>query len=91
MKRANSRSEYATIEYLSFTLTQVNQDESGKQTVNRSYWSTRKKVNHPDKNNNNLLIKDSHVVGKSNRAYKRKEQKHAEMFTQLSLFPTSKQ
>jgi hypothetical protein len=69
MNRANSRSEYATIEYLSFTLTQVNQDASGKQIVNRSYWSTRKKVNHPDKNNNNLLIKDSHAVGKSTRFF----------------------
>ena len=91
MKRANPRSESATLSYLSFTFTQINQDASGKQTVNRTYWSIRKKINQPDENSNNLILEDSQVAEKSTLCDTRKEEKPVEMFTQLTLFPTSKQ
>ncbi len=91
MKKAKSRSEFTTLEHLSFTLTQINHDVSGKQTVNRTYWSTRKKINQPDNNTGNLMLKDSQVTQKTTRCETRKEEKPLEKFTQLSLFPTSKQ
>ena len=91
MKRTNPRSEFTTLEHLSFTLIQIIQDASRKQTVNRTYWSTRKKINQSDKNTSNLMLKDSQVAEKSTRRDRRKEQKPVEKFTQLSLFSTSKQ
>ncbi len=90
MKRTNPRSEFTTLEHLSFTLIQIIQDASRKQTVNRTYWSTRKKINQSDKNTSNLMLKDSQVAEKSTRRDRRKEQKPVEKFTQLSLFSTSK-
>jgi hypothetical protein len=75
---------------LSFTLIRINQDASGKQTVNRTYWSTRKKVNQPDKNIGHLMRKESEMAAKSTRRNARKEDKAGEKFTQMSLFPTSK-
>jgi len=91
MKRTNPQSEFATLEYLSFTLSQINQDASGKQTVNRTYWSIRKKINQPVENSSNLMLKDSQIAEKSTRRDRRKEQQPVEKFTQLSLFSTSKQ
>jgi hypothetical protein len=89
MKMAKSRTEFATLEHTSFTLSQINQDASGKQTINRTYWSIRKKINQPVENTSNLILIDPLVTEKSAHQDRRKEQKPVEKFTQLSLFPTS--
>ena len=91
MKKANPRSECTTLEHLSFTLTRINQDASGMQTVNRTYWSTRKKVNQPDKNNSNLMTKDSQMAAKNTQRDTGMEEIPVKKFVQMSLFPPSKE
>ena len=91
MKKAKHPPESTTLEHLSLTLTRINQDASGKQTVNRTYWSTRKKINQPDKNNGNLMPKDSPMAAKNTQHGTRKEENSVKKFMQMSLFPTSKQ
>jgi len=91
MKKARSQTDFATLEHMSFTISHINQDASGKQTINRTYWSIRKKINQPDENSSDLMLKDLKLTEKSARRDRRREQKPVEKFTQLSLFPTSNQ
>ena len=88
MKQAKYRSESTTLEHLSFTLVQINQDASGKQTVNRTYWSNRKKTNLPVKSTTNLLLEDSQNGAKSTHHDAEKREKPNKKFIQMSLFPT---
>ena len=90
MKKNKSQTEYTTLEHVSFTISQINQDILGNQIVNRTYWSTRKKVNTSDKNAHNLMPKDPQVTKENIRSSRKKEQKHVEKLKQLSLFPASK-
>lgn len=90
MKKTSDRATIATLEHISFTLTRINQDASGKQTVNRTYWSTRKKINQPDKNTGHLMRKDSQMAAKNTHRDIRKEDDPVKKFVQMSLFPISK-
>jgi hypothetical protein len=89
LKNARSNTDFATLEHVSFTISKLNQDASGKKTVNRTYWSIRKKINWPDENSSNLMLKDSKVTEKSIRCDKGNEREPVEKFTQLRLFPPS--
>lgn len=87
MKKSKPQGNPAILEHLSLTLTRINQDASGKQTINRTYWSTRKKVNEPDKNISHLVSKDSQTAArKTQRGIKTKESQ-VKGFVQMSLFP----
>jgi hypothetical protein len=91
MKKAKHQSEFTTLEHLSLTLTQINQDASGKQTINRTYWSTRKKINQPDKKTDNLMLKDSQIAAKKVYSDAKKDENPVKGFIQMSLFLISKQ
>jgi len=90
MKKSQSLTEFATIEHISVTISQLNRDNTGKQVSNRTYWSIRKKTGKPHENTDNPVYKGSVVNAKSNFGDKRKKQKPIERFTQLSLFPRLK-
>lgn len=91
MKKAEPQNESVTLKHVSFTVSQIIHDASGKQTVNRTYWSIRKKISLPDKNSHKLMSKASSAIEKSTRHDRPKKQGPFEKFTQLSLFPRSKQ
>jgi hypothetical protein len=87
MRKMERRSEFTTLEYLSLTLTQVNQDAYGKQTSNRTYWSTRKKICKPDENAGSLILKNSQEAENANSRDSHNKEKTVEKIKQLSLFP----
>ena len=89
MKQVKPQTDFAKLENVSFTITQLNQNSSGKQTVNRTYWSIRKKVKQSDENSSNLMLKDSEMTEEGTRRDRRNKQKPVERFIQLSLFPPS--
>ena len=91
MKKLVTYKDVITLEHLSLTVLQVNQDTSGKQTVNRTYWSTRKKTSQPDESDGTSISKVSPEIGRNIRHVKPKKQEANRKFTQLSLFPKSKQ
>src|SRR5947199_85493 len=84
MKKARPRTEFATLEHMPFTISQINQDASGKQVVNRTYWSIRKKINQLDENGSNLMLKDSQMTEKDARCVRRKKQKRVETFARYA-------
>jgi hypothetical protein len=91
MKKLVTYKDVITLEHLSLTVLQVNQDTSGKQTVNRTYWSIRKKTSQPDESDGTSISKVSPETGRNIRHDKPKKQGSNRKFTQLSLFPKSKQ
>ena len=91
MKKAKPQTDFATLEHMSLTVSQLNQDASGKQTVNRTYWSSRKKASQPDESDGTSISKVSPEAGRNIRHDKPKKQGANRKFTQLSLFPNSKQ
>ena len=87
MKKAQSQTNLIISEHVSVTISQINQDAYGKQTVNRTYWSNGKKIHQLDGDSNNLMVKGSKASEKGVHHGSEKERKHSKRFTQLTLFP----
>lgn len=88
MKKAKSQVGFL-MEQVSVTVSQVNQDASGKQTSNRTYWSTRKSIRQTNENRSALILEASKMPERGVRSSRRAGQKQIKKVTQLSLFPLS--
>jgi hypothetical protein len=89
MRKDAYRSEFTTLEHEAVTVLRMTKDMSGKQTVDRTYVSIRRKVNQLDKNSDNLTLKDASKTGKNMSTDRSKKQQSVKKFIQLCLFQIS--